>query len=93
MKELKAGDSPLEQWQALAEIENARARKAWGFGGRTGWPDDPGAESTPLPEARAERNRRVLALAGAGRSMPEISRLTGVATITVWRILHGKARG
>ena len=90
VKDLGADDTLLERWRALAEVENARARKAWGFGGRTGWPDDPGAGSTLSPEVRLKRNRAVLAQRKAGRSIPEIGRLTGIANTTVWRILHGK---
>ncbi len=85
-----ADDTALARWKVLAQIENARARKNWGFAGRTGWPGDLGTGLPLSSKARAERSSQVLALSRAGRSIPQIGREMGLANTTVWRILHGK---
>jgi len=59
VKETLPGDTPLDRWRAMAEIENARAREAWGFQGKTGWPDNPGMGMTPPEDWRAVRNRKI----------------------------------
>ena len=88
MKDAGSFDDLLARWRSLAELENKRAREAWGFSGKSGWPDDPGSVSAQEPEMRAARDAEVMAQAAAGRSKADISRRMGIPLTTVWRILR-----
>ena len=87
----RKGLTPLEQWKALAKIENRRAKQHWDATGIKYVPPksvvDPDGK-----KARAERDAKIEAWSMEGMSTRDIASLTGLNVSTVNKIVRTRMR-